>query len=96
MRRQAWGRWPEGKMNCAEQSRSENDVACRPERDSKFPHKFDFSLQFINGLPWWLSGKEFTFAVSAMQETWVRSLGGENHLEKEMATHYSILAQRIL
>ena len=29
---------------------------------------------------------------SAMQETWVRSLGGEDHLEKEMATHSSILA----
>ena len=27
-----------------------------------------------------------------MQETWVRSLGQENPLEKEMATHSSILA----
>ena len=27
-----------------------------------------------------------------MQETWVQSLGGENPLEKEMATHSSILA----
>jgi len=32
---------------------------------------------------------------SAMQETWVRSLGGEDPLEKEMATHSSILAWRI-
>ena len=31
----------------------------------------------------------------AMQETWVRSLGEENPLEKGMATHSSILAQRI-
>ena len=31
----------------------------------------------------------------AMQETWVRSLGWEDHLEKEMATHSSILAWRI-
>ena len=30
-----------------------------------------------------------------MQETGVRSLGKENLLEKEMATHTSILAQRI-
>ena len=30
------------------------------------------------------------------QETWVQSLGGENALEKEMATHSSILAWRIL
>ena len=27
-----------------------------------------------------------------MQETWVRSLGREDPLEKEMATHSSILA----
>ena len=31
----------------------------------------------------------------AMQETWVQSLGWEDPLEKEMATHSSILAQRI-
>ena len=31
----------------------------------------------------------------AMQETWVLSLGGEDPLEKEMATHSSILAWRI-
>ena len=30
-----------------------------------------------------------------MQETRVRSLGKENPLEKEMATHTSILARRI-
>ena len=31
-----------------------------------------------------------------MQETWVQSLGGEDPLEKEMVTHPSILAWRIL
>ena len=31
----------------------------------------------------------------AMLETWVRSLGWEDSLEKEMATHSSILAWRI-
>ena len=30
-----------------------------------------------------------------MQETWVRSLGQEDPLEKEMAVHASILAWRI-
>ena len=30
-----------------------------------------------------------------MRETWVRSLGGEDPLEKEMATHSGILAWRI-
>ena len=31
----------------------------------------------------------------AMQETWVGSLGEEDPLEKEMATHSSVLAWRI-
>ena len=33
--------------------------------------------------------------LPAMQETWVRSLGPEDPLEKEMATHSSTLAWRI-
>ena len=33
--------------------------------------------------------------LPAMQEPWVRSLGQEDPLEKEMATHSSILAWRI-
>ena len=30
--------------------------------------------------------------LSAMWQTWVRSLGQEESLEKEMSTHFSILA----
>ena len=33
--------------------------------------------------------------LSAMRETWVRSLGRKDFLEKEMATHSSILAWKI-
>ena len=33
--------------------------------------------------------------LPAMQETWVRSLGWEDPLEKGMATHSSILAWKI-
>ena len=33
--------------------------------------------------------------LSAMQETWVQSLGQEDPLEKEMATYSSMLAWRI-
>ena len=33
--------------------------------------------------------------LPAMRETWVRSLGQQDPLEKEMATHSSILAWRI-
>ena len=42
------------------------------------------------GFPCSLVGKG-----SALQETWVRSLGWEDPLEKEMATHSSILAWKI-
>ena len=34
-------------------------------------------------------------SLPAMQETWVRSLGIEDSLEKGIATHSSILAQGI-
>ena len=34
-------------------------------------------------------------SLPTMQETWVQSLGGEDPLEKGMATHSSILAWRI-
>ena len=33
--------------------------------------------------------------LSTMRETWVRSLGREESLEKEMATHSSTLAEKI-
>ena len=33
--------------------------------------------------------------LSAVRETWVQSLGQEDPLEKEMATHSSILAWKI-
>ena len=33
--------------------------------------------------------------LSAMRETWVRSLGWEGPLEEDMATHSNILAWRI-
>ena len=33
--------------------------------------------------------------LPTMQETWVQSLGWEDNLEKEMATHSSILACKI-
>ena len=43
------------------------------------------------GLPWWLSGKEPPVCLQ-MQETQVQPLGQEDALEKEVATHSSILA----
>ena len=43
---------------------------------------FYWVAQVVNNLP-------------AMWETWVPSLGQEDSLEKEMATHFSILAWKI-
>ena len=40
------------------------------------------------GLPWWLSGR----ICLPTQETWVQSMVQEDPLEKEIATHLSILA----
>ena len=34
-------------------------------------------------------------AVQELKQTWVQSLGQEDPLEKEMATHFSILAWKI-
>ena len=47
----------------------------------------------VNSLPTELSGKPPN--LPAMQETWVRSLGQEEPLEKERTTQLSILAWRI-
>ena len=43
----------------------------------------------------WLSGKESVCQCKEIQETWVRSLVWEDPLEKEMATHSSVLAWKI-
>ena len=45
-----------------------------------------------SGLPWWLRSVK---SLPAVQETRVQFLGQKDPLEKEMATHSSILAWRI-
>ena len=42
----------------------------------------------LYGFPWWLRLER----LPTMRETRVQSLGREDLLEKEMATHFSILA----
>ena len=54
---------------------------------------FAFSLSHF--LPAEPSGAQMVENLPAMQETWVQSLGWEDPLEKEMATHSSIQAWRI-
>ena len=50
-----------------------------------------YSLQYS----WVPLVAELVKNLPAMRETWVRSLGWEDPLEKEKATHSSILAWRI-
>ena len=45
-------------------------------------------------LPRWHSGKE-SASQDRRQKTWVQSLGQEDPLEKEIATHSSLLAWKI-
>ena len=47
------------------------------------------------GLPDGASGKESTCQCKRQQEMWVPSLGRQDPLEEEMATHSSILAPTI-
>ena len=47
------------------------------------------------GLPQCLSSKESICNAGDVEEMWVQSLGTEDPLEKEMATHSRILAWRI-
>ena len=50
----------------------------------------DFKTQ-TRGIPWWLGGR----VLLPRQETLVRSLLWEDLMEKEVATHSSILAWEI-
>ena len=47
------------------------------------------TLRVASGSPWWLKN------YLPMQETQVQSMGWEDTLEKEIATHSRILAQEI-
>ena len=52
------------------------------------------SAVWYMGFSWWLSGKE-PACQFRRSKLWVYSLGQEDPLEGEMATHFSILAWRI-
>ena len=52
-------------------------------------------LYYIYVCVWASLVAQIVKCLPTMQETWVRSLGREDPLEKEMATHFSILAWRI-
>ena len=54
-----------------------------------WPHT---DVTFVNGGAWVLLVVETVKNLPAMQKTWIQSLGQGDPLEKEMATHSSILA----
>ena len=62
--------------------------------DSSNQH-FGEEFKFIEVSRWASLVAQTVKSLSTMQETWVRSLGRENSLEKQMATHLSSLAWKI-
>ena len=71
-----------------------NDISRLMFYQLRFTHWF----QQNQWLPWWLWASLVARRVKClptMRETQVRSLGREDPLEKEMATHSSILAWKI-
>ena len=54
-------------------------------------HSLSFP-RYLKGFP---DGSEVKIHLQLMQEAQVRSLGGEDPLEEEMAPHYNILAWEI-
>ena len=75
-----------------------------PSENVVFVEKeFNFQGQYTNLVlvwhqlfhPWGSLVAQRLKHLPAMQETWVRSLGQEDPLEKKVATHSSILAWRI-
>ena len=55
-----------------------------------------YSLIHLAWLPWWLSSKEYTCQCRRHRRPWFNSIPGQKDpLEKEMATHFSILAWEI-
>ena len=57
--------------------------------------RFSFSISPSMNIWHWFPGGSTVKCLSAMQETWVRSLGWEDPLEKEMAAHSSTLTWKI-
>ena len=78
-----------------EKRRVENSKRMRLSNCKVYPqniHKHSYTYEC--GLLWWLSGKD-TPAMQEIQEMQVQSLGWEDPLEEDMATHPSILVRNI-
>ena len=61
-----------------------------------YTHTHTYTLHYIHIIHIWASPiAQFVKNLPTMQETWVLFLGWEDALEKEMATHSSILTWSI-
>ena len=77
---------------CYITTKHENSLASELPPD----RKYNFALPSVMSSCGWTSLVAQTVKrLPTMRETWVRSLGWEDLLEKEMATHSSILAWKI-
>ena len=72
-------------------TRDAERVAVTPQE----PNSIENQQVFEQWTPEFLLGMKEETDLPPMQETWVQSLGQEDPLEEEMATHSSILAWRI-
>ena len=68
----------------------------KTEREIKETNPFTTTMKRIKYLGINLPKAQRLKCLPPKRETWVRSLGWEDPLEKEMVTHFSILAWRIL
>ena len=58
-------------------------------------YTYIYAAMLTVGFPWWLSSKRICLPMQEIQDSPVWSLGWEDPLEEEMATHSSILAWKI-
>ena len=73
-------------------------VSNAQHEESKFSETWERkegSYTCVYGLPWWFSRKESICLQCRRWEMWVWSMAGEDPLEEEVATHFSILAWKI-
>ena len=77
-----------------------SSALCKASSDNHFAVSIFFFLifgmVFFTAFCTMLQTSQMVKNLPAMQETWVWSLGREDPLEKEMVTHFSILAWKIL
>ena len=91
-------RFPRFLQHCPQAPFPETDYLEKFTKNCKAEFPFKDSEAYFGGLPRWLSGlkkKKSACQCTETQETQVQSLGQEDALEEESATHSSILPWKI-